>query len=237
MSTVKERIVKDLEQVKEQGSARTQRIREIVQVAVGDAMHELKGGATEIRSLTQDAVTAVIEHLKSKGKQAKNEVMAAMEGAVAGVSDKSVASETQAQEQQILEAVDGALVAVETNQKQESRSFLSLLLAAFNALKAKLFASLHQENASLQELLAKWDTSLTEKYGDRYTQIKQRWQSAQTSYQATKIRMENGETSPVDQYQAQAMDKAAQAGAKVAQTEQAIKQQLKTFLHSTADKI
>ena len=66
MSTIKTRITQDLEQVKEKGSARTQKIREIVRVGVRDTMGEVKGGAVEIRSIAQDAVTAVIEHLKGK---------------------------------------------------------------------------------------------------------------------------------------------------------------------------
>ena len=52
-------------------------------------MGEVKGGAVEIRTIAQDAVTAVIEHLKGKGKQARNDMMAAMEGAVAGASDST----------------------------------------------------------------------------------------------------------------------------------------------------
>jgi flagellar hook assembly protein FlgD len=117
MSTVKERIAQDLAQVKEKGNARTQKIREIVQVAVTDAVNEIKDGSGEIRTIAQEAVTTVIENFKSKGQQAKDEMMAAMEGAVAGVSDnhnhqQQTANSETINEQQVLEAVDGALVAV-----------------------------------------------------------------------------------------------------------------------------
>jgi hypothetical protein len=241
MSTVQERIAQDLEQVKEKGTARTKRIREIVQAAVTDAVSEIKGGSGEIRTIATDAVTAVIGSFKSKGKQAQDEAMAAMEGAIAGVSDRNnkqqTASNQAIEEQEILEAVDGALVAVERNQQKAPRSFMSLLLAAFNALRGRLFADFQKDYVSLKELLANSDAKLTEKYGTRYTQVKQRWETAQNSYNTTKTKIANGEPSPVNQYQTEAEEKAAKAGATVAKTEKVIRQQLKTFLESTASKL
>jgi hypothetical protein len=237
MSTIKERIAQDLAQVKETGGARTQRIREIVKTAVNEAVNELKGGSGEIRGIAKDAVTAVIENFKTKGQQAKDEAMAAMEGAIAGVKDKQATNSQAIGEQQIFEAVDGALVAVESQQKAPRNRIIALLLAAFNALRGKLSTSLQKEYVSLQELLSTWDGKLTEQYGDRYTQVKQRWETAQTSYKATKAKMANGESSPVDEYRAQADDKAAKAGATVAQTEQVIRKQLKTILESAASKL
>ena len=112
-----------------------------------------------------------------------------------------------------------------------------MLSKLFNLLKQRLFTNLQQENVSLQELLVDWDDKLTQRYGDRYTQVKQRWQTAQESYQQTKDKIQNGEPTTNEQYQAVAKDKAAQVGATMAQTERAMKQQLKTFLHTTADKI
>lgn len=237
MSTVKERITQDLEQVKEKGTARTKRIREIVQAAVTDAVGEIKDGSGEIRTIAQEAVTAVIEHFKSKGKQATDEMMAAMSGAVSGVSDKPQTTTSHVDEQQILEAVDGALVAVESRQQKSPRTFKSFLLAVFNALRNRFFVNLQKEYVSLKELLAHWDTKLTERHGERYTQVKQRWETAKTSYDQAKTKIANGESSGVNQYQAAAEDKAAKAGATVAQTELVIRQQLKTLLQSTAAKL
>ena len=238
MSTIKERITQDLAQVKETGGARTQRIREIVKVAVAEAVNEIKGGSGEIRNIAQDAVTAVIQDFKTKGQQAKDEAMAAMEGAIAGVKDKQATNSQATSEQEIFEAVDGALVAVESQQQKAPRNrIIALLVAAFNALRGKLSTSLQKDNVSLKELLSNWDGKLTEQYGDRYTQIKQRWETAQTSYRATKAKMAKGEPSPVDEYHAQADDKAAKAGATVAQTEQVIRKQLKTILESAAAKL
>lgn len=241
MSTVKERIAQDLAQVKEKGAARSQRIKEIVQAAVTEAVNEIKGGSGEIRNIATDAVTAVIENFTSKGKQTQDETMAAMEGAIAGVSDSNGKQQNlnnqPISEQQILEAVDGALVAVEKNQQKTPRGFKSLLLALFNTLKGRLFVTLQKEYVSLKELLADSDVKLTERYGDRYTHLKQRWETAQTSYNATKTKIAKGEPTPVNQYQTEADKKAAKAGETVAQTEQAIRQQLKSFLQSTAAKL
>jgi hypothetical protein len=238
MSIIKERITKDLEQVKEKGTARTQKIREIVQSAVGDAVSEIKDGSLEVRTIAQDAVTAVIEHFKSKGNDAKNEVMAAMEGVVSGVSNqKDNTTDKPMDEKQVLDAVDGALVAVEKTQQKAPFTFMSLFLSLFNILKKRFFTNLQKESVYLKDLLAKWDVKLTEKHGDRYTQVKQRWETAQTSYNETKTKIANGETSPVNQYQTEVEDKAAKAGATVAQTEVVIRQQLKTLLQTTASKL
>ncbi len=242
MSTVKERIAQDLAQVKETGGARTKKIREIVQVAVTEAVNEIKDGSGEIRNIAKDAVTTVIENFKTKGQQAKDEAIAAMEGAIAGVKDSNIKQDTTSGqnigEQQILEAVDGALVAVESTQQKTPRNrVISLLLTLFNALRGKLSVSLQKDYVSLKELLANWDGKLTEQYGDRYSQIKQRWETAQTSYNVTKTKIVNGEPSPLDEYQTEADKKAAKAGATVAQTEQVIRKQLKTILESTAAKL
>ncbi len=239
MSIIKERITKDLEQVKEKGTVRTQKIREIVQSAVSDAVSEIKDGSVEVRTIAQDAVTAVIEHFKSKGNDAKNEVMAAMEGVVSGVSSKqeNTTTDKPMDEKQILDAVDGALVAVEKNQQKTPFSFMSIVLGLFNILKKRFFTNLQKESVYLKDLLANWDVKLTEKHGDRYTQVKQRWETAQTSYQETKTKIANGENPPVNQYQAEVEDKAAKAGATVAQTEVVIRQQLKTLLQTTASKL
>jgi phage host-nuclease inhibitor protein Gam len=238
MSIIKERITQDLGQVKEKGGARTQKIREIVKAAVGDAVSEIKDGSVEIRTIAQDAVTAVMEHFQSKGNDAKNEVMAAMEGVVSGVSSKQDNTTNQPMdEKQVLDAVDGALVAVEKNQQKTPFSFMSIILGLFNILRKRFAKNLQKESVFLQELLGKWDVKLTEKHGDRYTQVKQRWETAQASYNETKTKIANGETSPVNQYQTEVQDKAAKAGATVAQTEVVIRKQLKTLLETTASKL
>ena len=134
--------------------------------------------------------------------------MAAMEGAVAGVSDSTWANSLD-NEQQVFDAVDGALVVVERHQQEKPSTFLSLLSKLFNLLKQRLFTNLQQEYVSLQELLVDWDHKLTQRYGERYTQVKQPWQTAQESYQQTKDKIQKGEPSTTEQYQGVAQDKAA----------------------------
>ncbi len=70
-NNIKEQIQTDLQQVKETGQLRTERIREIVKAAVFQVASEFKAGSTEIRTLVKDAVSAVVENLQDKGtKQA-----------------------------------------------------------------------------------------------------------------------------------------------------------------------
>jgi len=249
-NSVKERITTDLQKVKEQGSVRAERIREIVQTAVSEATIEFKEGSGEIRQLVKDAVAAVIENLKEKElAQVQEEVNASIEGAIEGVSSSTYEKIAQTQseierlqaqidrQQETLESeVDSALVVIEETEKESSPNLKELIEAVVAAFKEKHFAQLEEQYLKLKEQLAKLDTTLANRYGDRYAEVKQRLEDAKNWYDTTRAKTEAGEPDPVEQKRAEFDAKAAEAGKSVARMEQAVKKQLKTFLNSNPDK-
>ncbi|MBE9167611.1 histidine kinase [Pleurocapsales cyanobacterium LEGE 06147] len=249
-NSVKERITTDLQQVKEQGKLRAERIREIVQTAVSEAMIEFKEGSGEIRQIVRDAVSAVIDNLKEKDRtRAQEEVNASIEGAIEGVSSSTYEKIAQTQseierlqaqidrQQETLESeVDSALVAIEETEKESSPNLKELIEAVVAAFKEKHFAQLQEQYVKLKEQLAKIDATLANRYGDRYAEVKQRLENAKNWYDTTRAKTEAGEPDPVEQKRADFEAKAEKAGAAAAKMEQAVKEKVKTFLQSNPDK-
>jgi hypothetical protein len=249
-NSVKERITTDLQQVKEKGSVRAERIREIVKTAVSEAMIEFKEGSGEIRQLVKDAVSAVIDNLQEKEHpEAQEEVNASIEGAIEGVSNSTYEKIAQTQteierlqtqidrQQETLESeVDSALVAIEETEKESSPNFRELIESVVAAFREKHFAQLEEQYLKLKEQLAKLDATLANRYGDRYGEVKQRLENAKHWYDTTKAKTEAGEPTPVDQKRADLDTKAEKAGAAAAKIEQTVKEKVKTFLRSNPDK-
>ncbi|AKG21852.1 hypothetical protein [Calothrix sp. 336/3] len=234
MSTpIKERLNADLGKVKEEGSLRSQKIKEIFQAAVTESVGEIKNGSGEILTILKDTTTVIVEYFKGKGQQAQADAMAAVEGAIAGINTDTTirdSSELAKFQQQVQDEVNGALVIVSQPQENSSRSWKSLLLELFTAVKKRFLLTFNKECADL-------DRNLTEKYGDRYIKVKERWETAQTAYNATKENMGDRQTSPADQQQTELNDQAAKAGATVAQAEVMARKQLKTILQTAAAKL
>lgn len=251
-NSVKERITTDLQQVKEKGTVRAERIREIVKTAVSEAMIEFKEGSGEIRQIVRDAVSAVIENLKEQDRdrpQAQEEVNASIEGAIEGVSNSTYEKIAQTQseierlqtqidrQQETLESeVDSALVAIEETEKESSPNFKELIEAVVAAFKERHFAQLQEQYIKLKEQLAKLDATLANRYGDRYEEVKQRLENAKNWYETTKAKTEAGEPNPVEQKRADFDAKAEQAGAAAAKMERVVKEKVKTFFQSNPDK-
>lgn len=248
-SPVKERITTDLEKAKAEGNLRTERIREIVKVAVAQAVAEIKAGSGEIRFIARDALAAVIGLLKEKGYESKEAVSASVEGVVEGITASRQATIAHAQSQldqlqsqiddheQILESdVHSALVELETTAQGTSRETQSWVESAAKSIRdSQQFAVVREQYARLQTQLNRLDTQLTERYGDRYEDVKhqleQYLESVKTWYDQTKAKVEAGAPDPVQAAKMDLEDRLAEAGTAVARKEQEVKQHLKSFLH------
>lgn len=249
---VKERIAADLQKAKEEGSLRSERIREIVKEAVAQAVSEIKQGSGEIRTIARDAISAVIELLKDKGSETKAEVYASIEGVIDGIkaSRQDDIAHTQSQvdhlqasldtQTQTLEAeVNSALVEIEATAKQStsaSPDLKSLFASAVEAiLESKQFAVLKDQYVKLRSQLAVLDERLAERYGDRYEQVKQQLEkylaNAKVWYDKTKEEVSAGVPDPVQRMQVEIGAKMAEAGAAAARKEHAAKERLKELLH------
>ncbi|MEB3336042.1 MAG: histidine kinase, partial [Leptolyngbyaceae bacterium] len=85
-SSVKEKITTDLNQAKEVGQLRAERIREIVKSAIAQLSSELRAGSGDIGPIIKDAISTVIENVRSKGGEMKEDVTASIEGVIEGIS-------------------------------------------------------------------------------------------------------------------------------------------------------
>lgn len=249
-NSLKERITTDLQQVKEKGGVRAERIREIVKTAVSEAMIEFKEGSGEIRQIVNDAVSTVIENLKEQDRsEAQEEVNASIEGAIEGVSNSTYEKIAQTQteierlqtqidrQQETLETeVDSALVAIEETEKESSPNLKGLIESVVAAFREKHFAQLEEQYLKLKERLAKVDATLENRYGDRYGEVKQRLENAKNWYDTTRAKTEAGEPNPVDQKRADFDAKAAEAGTSVARIEKTVKEKVKNLFDSNPDK-
>ncbi|MBL1176404.1 hypothetical protein [Pantanalinema sp. GBBB05] len=248
-NSVKDRITADLEKAKAEGNLRADRIREIVKASVAQAVAEVKAGSGEIRLIARDALAAVVNLLKEKGHESKEAVTASVEGVVEGITASRQATIAQAQSQldhlqgqidaheQTLEAdVDGALTEIETTARTTSHKTQSWVEAAAKSIReSQQFAVVREQYARLQSQLNQLDTQLTERYGDRYEEVKhqleQYLESVKTWYDQTKAKVEAGAPDPVQTAKADWEERLAEAGTAVARKEQEVKQHLKTFLH------
>jgi signal transduction histidine kinase len=248
--SVKERISTNLKQAKEEGSFRADRIREIIQAAVSQALSELKEGSQEVRPIAKDAFSAVLDVVGEKGKEVQNEVLAAVEGLVEGISHSRRKSLTEAetkvqllqkevdQQAQLLESeVDSVLTDIQATGTSSSKDFNSLINDAVKVVKEKEeFSILRQQYARLKAQLEVIESNLEEKYGDRYDEAKRHLENAKTWYSKTKVEAEAQGTVPLKQKQEELEGKVAEAGAAIARKEQQIKQLLRDLLHANSSK-
>lgn len=75
------------------------------------------------------------------------------------------------------------------------------------------------------------------KYGDRYVTLKQEVGSARASYANTKTKMKSGYGETSNQGSAEPYPQAAKVGEAVAKAELSLRQRLKQFLQSMADRL
>jgi len=248
--SVKEKVVENLQKAKQEGNLRIDRIREIVKSAVAQAITELKAGSGEIKTIAKDAVSGVTEVVKEKGEAAKEEVAASIEGAIEGISGVTreqlaqrktqldvMQAELQAEEQVLDAEINTALVELENSTETSNVNLKSLIQAAIASIRDRQFTQLKQQYIHLQTQLSYVDEKLADRYGDRYAEVKQQLESAKTWYQTSKSKVEAGEPNLVDQKQAQWSETAADVGTKAAHFEDRVKQQVKTWLYQTADKL
>ncbi len=244
-NNIKEQIQSDLQQVKETGQMRTERIREIVKNAVSQVVSEFKEGSGELREVVKDAVSTVIENLQEKGGELKEEVTASIEGALEAINHKrhEAIARTQGEvkqlqakmdneEAQIQQEIDGILADIEDTGKEKSVQTKTAIDSAINAIKNSDEVSLLQKRyAQLQAQLAIVRANLAARYGGRTEEVKGYLDEANNWY--TKARPQAEVIAArVEEKRSQLEDKLGEAGTAIAQKEQKIKQTLKELLHT-----
>ncbi len=237
---LKTQITEDLEKAKSEGKLRSERIREIVQVAVSQATSELKEGSGEIRSIVKDAVSTVVENLKEKGEEIKEEVTASIEGAIQGISRarcqslaktqaevKQLQAQIDSEESELEEQIDQALREIEETGKDTSPTIKISIDSAISAIKdSEEVALMRKRYAQLQAQLAVLQANLAARYGERDDDVKRHLDDAKTWYGRTHIQAETT-AEQVKQKRIEFENKIGEAGSALAKKEQRVKQLLK----------
>ena len=103
-------------------------------------------------------------------------------------------------------------------------------------LTLSIFPQLQAQSARLKAQIAELDRNLVLRYGDRYNQLKQQPVRVKDWYEQTKSAAQASGTIPLEQKQAEAHDRFADAGGVAARKEAVIKQQLKDLWHSLSNR-
>jgi hypothetical protein len=236
----KERIIADLQQAKQTGELKTEKIRAIVKNAIAQTVSEYKEGRSEIVNLVQDAIAAVTETFQEKSGEVKDEVTASIQGAIDGISEarRQKIAETQSEittleaqvvedEQQLQQDIDNALADVKTkNDAQPDKVQQAIAEAVTNISNSEEFAILQKHYARLKAQIAVLQANLANRYGEQYEEVNKYLDEAKTWYDKAK---EDPEvfTEPAKRKRAEFETKLGATGGAVARKEKQVKQLLK----------
>lgn len=235
----KERIVADLQQAKQTGELKTERIREIIKNAISEAVSEVKSGRSEIAGLIQDAIAAVTETVQETGGEVKEEVTASIQGAIDGISEarRQKISQTQSEittleaqiveeEQELQQEIDEALAEVKTKSDTQSDKVKEAIAEALIKIgNSEEFAILQKHYARLKAQTAVLQANLANRYGEQYEEVGKYLEDAKVWYGKAK---EDPEvfTEPVKRKRAEFEEKLSKSGGAVARKEKQLKQLL-----------
>ncbi|MGL5078358.1 MAG: histidine kinase [Waterburya sp.] len=240
----KERIIADLQQAKQTGELKTEKIRSIVKNAIAQTISEYKEGRIEIVNLVQDAIAAVTETFQEKSGEVKEEVAASIQGAIDGISEgrRQKIAETQSEittleaqvvedEQKLQQDIDDALADVKTkNDAQPDKIKQAIAEAITNISNSEEFAILQKHYARLKAQTAVLQANLANRYGEQYEEVNKYLDEAKTWYEKAK---EDPEvfTEPTKRKRAEFETKLGATGGAVARKEKQVKQLLKELWH------
>jgi hypothetical protein len=242
-NNIKEQIKTDLQQVKETGQLRVEKIREIVKLAVSGVISELKQGSNDARWIVTDAVTAVTETLQERGEEFKDEVTASIEGALEAVNSqrhaniaktkaevKQLQAKLDAEEDSINQEVEGILTEIQqAGQAKSSQAKVAIDSAVETVKNSEEFTLLKKRYAQLQSQLAIVQANLTARYGGRGEEINGYLEDAKQWYDKT-IPQAGVIIEQVKEKHSGLDEKLAEAGGALARKEHQIKHLLRDLL-------
>lgn len=247
-SPIKEQIANDLNQVKEVGQLRVERVREIVRSAVAQVTSEFKQGSGEIRSLVKDVISGAITGLKSGSSEIQEDVTASIEGAIEGVNstrDRSI-SEVQAEIKQLLakleseeeklqQQVESSITGIEEAGREAPSDIRAYVESAINRLQDSGEAALLKKRyARLQAQAAILRANLAARYGGRHQEIKGYLDEAKSWYDKTRAKAEDVGAAPLEQKRSQLEERFGEAGTALAKKERQLRRTLSELLQSAA---
>jgi hypothetical protein len=249
-NNIKEQIQSDIQQAKQTGQLRSDRIREIVKSAVSQVVTEFKEGSGELRSIVKDAISAVVENLQERGSDLKEDVTASIEGAIEAINSKrheaiaktqSNVKQLQAQvdeeEERIQQEVDGILTEIQDTSQEKSTDVKNAINSAINNIKdSEEVALLKKRYAQLQAQLSIVRANLAARYGGRTEEVQGYLDDAKKWFDREGRPQAEAVVTQVQEKHTQIEEKLGEAGTALARKERQIRQILRDLLLAAADK-
>ena len=242
------KLASDLEKAQSEGKLRAERIREIVKSSISEVGSEFKGGSQEIRDLVKQVVGTVLETVKGKGEEVQENVTASIEGVIDGISQAKQESiaKTQAEvkqlqaridqhEQELQNNINLALSDIQEVGTNKSDQVKTAIESAITTIKNSEESTLMQKRyAQLKAQLAIVNANLVGRYGQRYQEVKDYLEEAQSWYEKAKDEPEI-HTEKIDHKRKDFETKLGEAGTAIAQKEKEIKQRLNDLWKSISE--
>lgn len=249
-NSVKDKITTDLQQAREVGKLRSDRVREIVRSAVEQVASEFKTGSSELRNLVKDAISAALAGVKESGSEAKETITASIEGVMDGISSArhQEISETEAEvkrlqilleqqeddlQQEIENGLEGAKEAGETA-PADVREEINRVIASLQ--NTEEYAMLKQRYAQLQTQAAILRANMAARNETYYDRARQHLEDAKTWYSQTRPKAEVAKDK-ADRRIAQLEEQIGEAGTALARKERQVRKLLSNLLHQAAEAI
>ena len=242
----KEKIISNLQQAKQTGELKSEKIKEIIRTAIAEAVSEAKESREEISNLVKDAVSAVVEIFQDKKGEIQEEITASIEGAIEGIASvrkgvidstkseiKTLQVKVENEEKQLQQQIDNVLEDLQDQAQKEATNSKDAIVAAISAIKnSEEVALLQKRYAQLKAQLAIIQANLANRYGD--SNIDQYLEDAKTWYEKAKNNPEIF-TEKVAKQQQKFEQKLGEAGTAIAKKERQIKQLLKELWKSISE--
>ncbi|NEP15876.1 MAG: histidine kinase [Leptolyngbya sp. SIO4C1] len=245
---VKSRVAADLEQAKQEGQLRAERIKSIVSQAVGEASREVQAGSKEVIPLVRDAIATVVETLQERGETLKEDVQAAIEGALEVINQtrrekisaaeaevKQLQAAIESEETAMQSEMDEALTTVEAAASERSEQVKGAVKDAIETVKNSEESQLMRKRyAQLRTQIAILKANLSAQYSERQEDVQHYLDEAQSWYERMGPTLDS--TSATVQQQYFAFEKQlAEAGKALAKKERSLKQTLKELWRSASE--
>ena len=244
----KDKIVANLQQAKQAGELKTEKIRDIIRTAMTEAVSEVKEGRAEISVLVKEAISAVVEIFQDKKGEIQEEVTASIEGAIEGISNarreaiENTQSEIQtlqvkveSQEEQLQQQIEGVLEDLQSKTQDESANVREAINSAVNTVKnSEEVALLQKRYAQLKAQLAIVQANLAGRYGESYGNINQYLDEAKVWYEKAKNDPDVF-TGRIEEKQQEFERKLGETGSAVAKKERQVKRLLKELWKSITE--
>ncbi|MCY7333751.1 MAG: histidine kinase [Pseudanabaena sp. CAN_BIN31] len=235
---IKQKINANLEKVKGTGKLRIENIREIVRDAVSQTIAELKEGSGEIGLIIKEAISTMLGDLRLRQQHDPEEITASIEGAIEGGTSQrqqeiaqqrarlqSIQAQIDERQKQLDREIGDVLTDLDTANHEDSMK-TAINTAVYNVRENQDSGVLQQQYLKLKSQLESLDERLLDRYGDRYIEVKHKWENAKTWYEKTKTEAEASGTLPLHQKQSEIEHNFGELGTVVARKEQEVKEHL-----------